>query len=171
MLKILGIILIFVSASAIGFQMSYNMKKRIRLIREIKYVLEEIINEAIFGRDILYNILTNVSEKTDGICKKWLFCICDDFRMNEGTDFKRAWFTSMQYLKTYGLKNEDIDIISNFGERIVNLNEDRLSSISMEYIKRVDEHIDELNAEYAVKSRLYKSMGVLAGLSIIIIVI
>ena len=58
--------------------------------------------------------MKNVSVKTDGICKNWLECICENFKIDEGYDFKKAWFAGIEYLKTYGLKKQDSDIISNF---------------------------------------------------------
>ena len=69
------------------------------------------------------------------------------------------------------LKTEDIKILESFGNRIINLNEDRLSGIVDNYVRTLDEHVNHLKSEYAIKSRLYRSMGILAGLFIIIIVI
>lgn len=171
MVKILGIIMIGMSAAMIGCQMSYNMKKRIDMLYTIRFILEEISNEACYGREILPEIIKTASDKVYGKEKEWLCLLYDRIEVSGECDFTRAWTESLEVLKQTSLKDEDLEIIRDFGTRIINLNEDRLLGLIDNYVLSLNEHMDSLKAEYGVKAKLYRSLGILFGLFIIIIVI
>lgn len=171
MVKLVGILMIGMSAALIGYQMSALMKKRIDLLCTISFILEEISNEACYGKEILPEIIKEISMKTGGREKEWLCVLHEKLEESGNHDFTGAWKESLVFLGQTALKAEDLELISNFGSRIINLNEDRLLGIINNQVLSLNEHINKLKAEYDVKARLYRSMGILTGLFIIIIVI
>lgn len=171
LVKLIGIVMIGMSAALIGYQLSTVMKKRIDMLCIIRFIMEEILNEASYGKEILPEVILAASLKVDGREKEWLLCLHEKIRISGEYDFIHAWKESLDVLRHTALKTEDIKIFESFGNRIINLNEDRLSGIVDNYVRTLDEHVNHLKSEYAIKSRLYRSMGILAGLFIIIIVI
>lgn len=171
LVKLLGIVLIGLSAAMIGCQMSWNLKKRIDMLVSIRYILEELANEACYGREILGEIIHEISRKVTGVEKEWLLILYDKIKITGECAFYVAWKESLLTLQNSALKKEDLELIENFGTRIVNLNEDRLNGLIGGYVAALNERVDNLKTEYGVKARLYKSLGVLVGLFIIIVVI
>lgn len=171
MIKIWGIVMIIVSAALIGWQLSMNLKNRIKLLSEIKFVMEEIGNEVCFGKEILAEIIRNTLNKTDGTCRYWLSLLTQNIEGPGEMSFAKAWTESLSALEVSEITKEDIEMIEHFGTQVSNLNEERLSGVILTYIKNLNERIEQLKKDYAVKGKMYRSLGILAGVFIIIIVI
>lgn len=171
MVKMWGVLMIIVSAASIGWQLSVNIKRRISILENIKFVFEEILNEACFGKEVLTEILSRVLDKVEERCREWLSFLIIRLADVGEISFSKAWKEGMEILRNTELLKEDMEMLENFGSQITNLNEERLKGIVAMYVKRLDERIDLLKKEYCVKSKLYRSLGVLSGIFIIIIVI
>lgn len=171
MIKMWGIIMIIVSAATIGWQLSLNLKKRILVLETIKFIFEEISNEACFAKEVLPEILNRVIDKVDGTCKEWLHFLIERLADVGEISFAGAWKESLEVLGDLLLPTEDTEIFENFGVQITNLNEERLKRVVSVYVKTLENRIDLLKKDYIIKSKLYKSLGVLSGIFIIIIVI
>ncbi len=171
MVKLTGILFIGISSAMIGFKCSFDIKKRIDMLGTITYILGEFADRACFSREPLPEIIRSTVPKTTGIYKGWLENLLEFLSRDNSYNFAGAWNESLDIFRQNGLKENEMNILKEFGIRIVNLNEDRLEEIVHKYINLLESYIGELKAEYKVKSKLYQSLGVLLGLFIIIIVI
>ncbi len=171
MTKAVGLLFIGISSAMIGFRCSFDIKKRIDMLSMIAYILGEFADKACFSREPLPEIVGSTVSKVDGIYKEWLERLLELLNRGNSYNFAGAWNESLEIFKNNGLQENEVNILKEFGIRIVNLNEDRLEEILDKYIKLLEGYIGELKAEYKVKSKLYQSLGVLMGLFIIIIVI
>lgn len=171
MIKIAGILFIGISSGMIGFRCSFNIKKRIDMLTTITYILGEFADRACFSREPIPEIIKSTLSKTSGLYYMWLENLLELLNRDNQYNFMMAWVESLNIFRQNGLQENELNILKEFGIRIVNLNEDRLEEILHKYINLLEEYISELKADYKVKSKLYQSMGVLMGLFIIIIVI
>lgn len=171
MVKLVGILMIGVSAALIGLQMSLRMKARIELLKEIQYALEEISAEAEYSMEILPCIIGNAAKKTSSVCSAWLLALYEKIKNTGEYGFCQAYKESLPILKNSELKDEDIKIIEMLSDKIVNRDGDRLFVVFQSTIRELSDHRTGVEAEYREKSKLYRTLGFLFGLFVIIIVI
>lgn len=171
MVKLTGVIFIGFSAAMMGLQLSLKMKSRLLLLKEIRYALEEISAEAEYSLDILPCIVGNTAKKTSSVCSAWLSSLYDKLKNTGEYGFCRAYEESLQVLRQSELKDEDIQIIESLSEKIVNRDQDRLADVFRHTIRELACHQEAVASEYREKSKLYKTLGILFGLFVIIIVI
>lgn len=171
MIKLIGIVIIGISAAMIGYKMAGNMKQRITLLDEISKILQEISNEATYSMKTLPEIVYDISKKDNSVCNRWLSNLWERLDTNKDAHFVNAWENSMECLTQTTLKAEDIELIKPLGRRIINLNNDMLAGVIKNMVETIDVYNKYLKDEYRVKSGLYRKLGILAGIFIIIIVI
>lgn len=171
MVKLVGILMIGISAAMMGLQLSLKMKARIDLLKEIQYALEEMSAEAEYAMEILPHIIENTAGKTSSYCKEWLLNLYEKIKNTGEYGFCQAYQESLLAFKNSELKDEDIKIIEMLSDKIVNRDGDRLSVVFQGTIKELSGHRMEIEAEYREKSKLYRTLGLLFGLFVIIIVI
>lgn len=171
MVKLLGVIFIGFSAAMMGLQLSLRMKARLDLLKEIRYAFEEIRAEAEYSMEILPCIIQNAAKKTSSVCSEWLYSLYDKLKNTGEYGFAQAYEASLQILKNSELKDEDIRIIEMLSEKIINRDKDRLSDVFGSVIRELSQQQDAVAAEYRDKSKLYRTLGILFGLFVIIIVI
>lgn len=171
MVKLMGVIFIGFSAAMMGLQLSLRMRARLDLLKEIRYALEEICAEAEYSMEILPCIIGNAAKKTSSVCSEWLYSLHNKIKNTGEYGFCQAYEESLRILRQSELKDEDIDIIELLSEKIVNRDGDRLVDVFQNTIRELSGHQEALEAEYREKSKLYRILGLLFGLFVIIIVI
>ncbi|MCM1468645.1 MAG: stage III sporulation protein AB [Alistipes sp.] len=171
MVKLVGVLMIGISAAMMGLQLSLQMKARIDLLREIQYALEEMSAEAEYAMEILPRIIENTAAKTSSYCKAWLQALYGKIKNTGEYGFREAYRESLAVFKNSGLKDGDIAVIETLADKIVNRDGGRLSAVFQGTIRELSAHRTELEAEYREKSKLYRTLGLLFGLFVIIIVI
>lgn len=171
MIKLIGSLMIVFSSSMIGWNMAASMKKRVELLQNIRDFMEGLAGEILFGREVLPEIIRELSLKTDGVVKEWLCVLYRKMEVIGSCHLTLAWEESLNILKNTELKGEDLEMMRDLGSRISNLNEDRLVKVMEGYVARFDEQIGCLREEYRIKAKMYRSLGILFGFFLIIIVI
>lgn len=166
-MKLLGLSLMFLSCTLIGFEVARRLKVRVDTLIQIRFVLEEICGNALYGQELLPTILRNLAEK-EGMIHIWL----TDLIANIEQDcFENAWRKSLKTLVNGYVHLEDIEMLESFGEQIVNRDKERLKSVIEEYEKFLDWRIDACRKECEVKAQMYRKLGVLMGFFITIIMV
>lgn len=171
MVKLLGVLMIGISAAMTGLQLSLKMKARIDLLKEIQYAMEEMSAEAAYSMEILPRIIGNTAQKTSSVCQAWLTALYEKIKNTGEYGFCQAYRESLSVLENSDLKDDDIRIIKTLSDKIVNRDGDRLSLVFQGTIRELSVHRTKIEAEYSEKSKLYRTLGLLFGLFVIIIVI
>jgi stage III sporulation protein AB len=105
------------------------------------------------------------------VCKQWTCAIYNDLLSVNGKNFVQVWQSRLTILKQNGLKGEELDVINEFGSNLANSDRKMLIRMHEIYIERLRHIHDKLQAEYAKKSGMYRSLGIMAGLLIAVILI
>lgn len=161
MLKILGIIFIILSGAGIGAQASGKLKKKTEMCLSVGGFLRELSVIMKYSCDTLFILLSELSERESMKNLAFLFCTIDN--MNKGLPFPAAWRESVERDKA--LDKELSEMLFSLGEC--------LGTSDMEgqlmCIKRAEEELSAIyeNAlcQYRKKGRLYRSMGLLGGMT------
>lgn len=171
-MKIIGAIFVMIASCGIGFLFAGELKKRKQelveqynlmrlLLGDVRYMraaLPEAINKAIIRHQGSYSgFLRTVAEllgEAPGICLSDIW--------------KRAVEESLQHSS---LKESDKQMLKCFGESISVADRENVMLCFEQYLSELKEEIDAVSRVAGTKARLYRSLGVLTGIFIIVLFI
>lgn len=163
---------IFVSSSIIGFIYGRTFSKRAENILDLEYCIRILETEVLIGNTNLPEALDNVYIKGQGDISQMFLDIKEDLLNNNREDIYDSFLSVENKLENdYLLKKEEIEIILFLGKILGKTN--RLDQ--EKNFKFIKEQIRELSMNASLESgrneKLYRSLGILAGIGIIIILI
>ncbi|HWJ76838.1 MAG TPA: stage III sporulation protein SpoIIIAB [Niallia sp.] len=169
MIKIIGAILIIVSTSYAGFELSKVLSQRPKQLRALKSALQSLDAEIMYGHTPLHEASRRLSEQLT----EPLSSFFKDFRdhlLSEDTTVKDAWISSLNKTwKNTAMKNTELEIMKQFGETLGR--HDRHSQqkqiiLTLTHLEREEQEARENQRKY---EKMIKSLGFLSGLLIVIL--
>jgi stage III sporulation protein AB len=128
--------------------------------------------EIIYGCTPLPQALNNISTKLDGPLKKFYRMISDD--LNEGNCYSldASWSMGVdKLLKETRLKGSDRELIAEFGKVLGSSDrEDQKKHFELFYIQ-LKQHEEVAEEERSKNEKMYKTLGILSGLVIFILLV
>jgi stage III sporulation protein AB len=168
----LGAALVVASSSLIGYYLSIRDDLRIADLREFKRSLAILKSEMEFAVNILPVAFVNISEKTRGVISKFYKTVSDNLTANKGFVITEVWESAAETrLRGCYMYEEDIQQVKQFGKTLGYLD----TTLQLRGIAILDDYIDT-NIETAIQSsaknkRMMRSLGVLCGLVIVVVLI
>ena len=107
-IKIIGSIVLILSAAAVGYLKAEELKVRVRVLKEMKRMITFLQGELRFHRAELSEAFESVSERVDPLFGAFLRQTAEELENNLGTIAKSG---SFDFKKDDKLKEEDINII------------------------------------------------------------
>lgn len=167
MIRITGILLIFLTSTVLGMFLSNNIKnKRERLVKERK-MLEEISIMIRFNSLTLKEIIYELENEE-------LFC---DFKflkilkimLEKPISFPEAWEQAIK--KDDIISESEKKVLIELGFNLGTTDIDgQLSTLNI-YKIRLDKMIEEESEKYRVKGKMYRSLGIMFGAMIGILIV
>lgn len=172
LLKVTGIILILLSGSLIGINLSKEYELRIVHLKQFKKMLMLLKGEIKYNNSGICESVTTVSERTENIVGIFLKKVMEYFDENKVT-LKCAWdFGVENILKTQTrLKEKELTYIKDLGTNLgITDKETQINNI-LSCMEAINLSLDELNENKTEKCKLYKTLGVMAGAFLTIVLI
>lgn len=172
LLKICGCIMIVCGCSAIGFSLGNDYVLRIKHLERMKKNLLLLEGEIKYCNSGIVEALSKISRQSGGIFSIFFETIVDDLTQNHKT-LKEAWDASVQKnIKNHTkLTNQDIRIIGELGE-CLGITDRETQIHNIENTKnQIDSIIGELNKIKTEKCKIYRTLGVVAGMFIAIVLL
>ncbi|MDA7026989.1 stage III sporulation protein SpoIIIAB [Bacillus sp. CLL-7-23] len=169
MLKLLGAAFILVTVTWMGFEMAKPFSERPKQIRQLLAALQSLEAEIMYGHTPLCLASKHVANQL----AKPISSLFVDFaeKLEEGrATAGSAWEDSLQKVwPETALKKKEIDILKQFGETLGK--HDLISQ--QKHIKLAITHLEteeaEANLAQAKNEKMVKSLGFLAGLLLILL--
>ena len=171
MVKLFGAVLIVAVTTFFGFSYAKSYSERPRQLRLLKAALQSLEAEIMYGH-------TPLSEAARRLVKQmpkplnWIFHSFSE-RLESGEQTVReAWMESLQeHWKVTALKQAEYEILQQFGETLGQ--HDRTSQqkhirLCITHLEREEGEAKALQLQY---EKMIKSLGVLAGLLIVILLL
>jgi stage III sporulation protein AB len=172
MLKILGSLIIVAAASGVGLIYSGVYVERVRQIREMQYALQILETEMLYSALPLVEALEFTSKKSTSAIEGLLDKIAQILKAREKDNvydaFKEAYKTKKDEL-CFG--KEEIDVLEAFMQSLGNSDIEGQKKNFNITIKKLEELEKKAEAARSKSERLYKYLGVCAGLLIVIILV
>lgn len=161
------LILIFIMSSSIGISISKMYENRVKELKQFKNILNILKGKIKFTYEPLGEIFKQISRNSSNKIEE----IFDDMvnkMMFE--DVKDAWKDSIQEADI-SLKQEDKDILKDLGKTLGQTDvENQISNINLTE-NFLNMQIEKAEIDRQKNQKIYKTLGVIAGLIFVIILI
>lgn len=165
-----GIILLL--TSIIGYAYGNIYTRRARNLLDLQYCIRVLESEIINGNVPLPQALENTSVKGRGSISILFKEIKDDLTINKREDIFHSFLRQKYNLKDrYALKTEDIEVFLYLGKILGKSSRGDQEKNMRFIISQLDNLYIEAQNEEAKNAKLYRTLGFLAGLVIVIILI
>ena len=157
---LIGFLLWFL-AGMLGFYESHRLKQRVAHLEHLQSVFEVFETEIRFAKSPIQTILERYQDSYP------IFKTCYE-RCQNGADFPSAWTETVERIS--GLQNEEKRLLLDFGKTFgMTDHSGQLDSCSLmrSHLKRL---LEESRYELQKKGKLYRSLGILCGAGIVLIV-
>ncbi len=165
-MKLIGIIAVMLSCTLVGMFFSDKLKARVRELTNINYMFEQISVLIRYKALTVYEIIDALKENE--ICKTLSFLT--NFRHLEDKSFELEWIDCINSSESE-LRLEDKRVLKSFGNVFGTSDIDgQLADIEV-FRQNFSELTNKAKEDYDKKSKLYKSLGVISGAFISIMLI
>lgn len=169
-LKLLGASLLVISASIGGFYFSLLDKYRIEELEQAKRMLSILESEMVYSSLLLTDAFYEISKRVSGSIAATAEIFSKLLAQQQDSSISNLWKQAlMQGCKQSYFRAEDIETFSDFGRALGYLDKGQQISnikITRDYIETTQ---DTLRKHSQKNSKIYRSMGILTGLLIAII--
>ena len=171
-MKISGCILILLSTTGIGYLFGSEYLRRMEDLRTIKSVVFLLQGDIRYGNTMLSQALANAARRHGGSLSDFLQEVADQLEEGEGIPLHEIWKQAQEkHLKDRAFSKKDKHLLE---ELVKNLGyqdkEMQLKSLEG-YGEQVEAKLSELAAEMKERTRLYRMLGVLTGIFVVILVL
>ena len=167
MLKLICIGGIVLAASCCGIYFSAALKDRIISLKRISCMLEEIFILLKYRSATVYEILETL--RRDERFAELSFL--NEQKFSADNSFQQVWCEAVERNIPKGLKKSDAELLSDVGRKLGTSDlEGQLSALELRQAE-LNSAISAAEEEYRRKAKLYRSLGVLAGVFIAIMLV
>lgn len=167
--KIIGSVILIGSTSLIGFSLAADCSKRPRILREIQALLQMLENEISYLSNLLSDAFRRIVENSR-VDAAVLFKAAADHLEASRVTADEAWEKAVEdNFSKLSLNKEDKAILISFGRMLGNSDLDgQLNNIKLmsSQLKLQEAKAEEMKKK---NERMFRSLGVLSGLAITII--
>lgn len=167
-MKLFGAILIILTSTAFGWELSNRLGRRTKQIRYLKIAFEALETEMVFGMTPLPNACEKVSNQLIKPLKS-LFKTVADRLSTEELSAKDIWCTTVNtWKKSTDLNDAEINILLQFGQT---LGQQDLESqrkqirLAISYFNQEEKEAIESQRKF---ESMYKSFGFLGGAMLVL---
>lgn len=172
MIKLMGAVLLFFACSGLGFLQSRRCQGRVMQMGELIRIAGFLKGEISFAVSTLPEAMERISEKTENPFSDFLHILSEKMKRYSGENFSYILKEQIDInLKDSFLEKEDL---ADFYQAICNLgylDKDMQIHILDQYRKEQEEKVVRLRMQLPEKVKLCRSLGVMAGLFLVILLI
>ncbi len=167
-------VLAFLICSALGYIKAYDYTCRVNNLKSFIFVLKYLEDEIIYRKSTLPDAITTISQhKASNAAKFFLEQVA--YNMNKDTEFLdlyEVWKDSVTSLKskTY-MEDKDIEVILELGKSLGNSDTIGQQLLFTRIGKMLNDFLQEAQEMSATKGKMYKGLGIAAGLILVILLV
>ncbi|GKX31919.1 hypothetical protein SH1V18_43990 [Vallitalea longa] len=171
-IKILGATLILMSSSLIGFYYSKSYIRRSEDLRTFKKALILLRGEINYSLSPMPEALEDISKRFDHEISDFFRSIAEELKLNLGKSLTEVWKKKAEeILKRTYLNPIDIKNIMIFSENIGYLDKEMQTNNINLLLEQINEEIKTSIENDNKYNKLYRSLGVLGGILVIVLFI
>lgn len=171
-MKIIGITIILIGCTAIGFFIDAWQKERVKELEELIYAFEILKGEIDYRLTPFIEACHTVTQMTPHSIGKLFDCFQIQLRDRQLVDTKVMWEKALKETKNYfHLMEEDYTVLSEFGNTIGYLDKEMQKRNIELLLYKLMKVKEEAKEKYNRTSKMYKGIGILVGACISIVLV
>lgn len=172
MLKGIGALMVIISSSLLGILISSKYSIRPKEIRKLRFSLQMLETEIVYGSTPIPYACYNVGCKSDRPWKDFFLEVSENLLERKFFSLEEAWNEAIvNILEDSCLTSGDKELLMNFGRVIGKSDtEDQKKHFKLIYAQ-LEYHEKMAEDEKRNNEKMYKSMGFLLGAAILIILV
>jgi len=171
-MKIIGCIMVVGSTSGMGFFFSNEMRCRIGNLKELRKLIGLLRGDIRYANTPLPEAIASITRRHKGSFDIFLNSVSTKLQELSGQTFAEVWKEAVnkELLDTSLSKKDKLHLIQ-FGENLGYLDKDMQMNVIDLFLSQLEEEIKEMTKAMKEKSYLYNSLGIMAGVFIVIVMI
>lgn len=166
MVRLIGACIIIFACGGIGFSKSAKLQSHLNDLEEVKKIIHFIGSEINYTRAPFSDVFEKVSKKIKNPYQMWLEKLCNKLNDRTSNSFWSIWKESIdENLKDTYLKQEDLEELKTFGKNL-----EYAEGLKL-YLEQLDYKIKNIREEYTAKQKLYRSLGIMGGVFLVILLL
>ncbi|MDD2960201.1 MAG: stage III sporulation protein AB [Lachnospiraceae bacterium] len=171
-LKAAGAVLVLLFGGLMGMSLSDDMKMRISLLREFQKGFLFLHQEMNYLKEPLGEAARHAGVTLAEPFAGFFESMGKDLEELPGVSFFYVWEEKChQYLDHTALTEGDIDLILQLGRQLNGLDAGDGSRIMAVFEQRLEEAVKEAKETYGSKAQLYRRLGIMGGIFVIILLV
>ncbi|MCI7813686.1 MAG: stage III sporulation protein AB [Lachnospiraceae bacterium] len=170
MLRWLGMGVILFSCSSIGVTAAQKMKKRIQNLYDLREGMMLLQGEIRYAKATLPEAFEHAGAHAAPSCKAFFEAVGTQMERLETRSAKEVLVRcAKEELSGPGFLREDLERLERLGEQLGYLDQEMQIKGLEFYIRQQQGVCEEAEREYREKARLYRYMGIIGGLFLVIV--
>lgn len=170
LVKIVGSLIVLISSTLLGYTYSKRCSTRPRELRTLQGLLQIFENEISYLSNVLTEAFTKIYRYDDSRVSLFFKDTVEILKSNKGLNAQEAWTKAVKdNIGNTSLNSEDQEIIISFGKMLGSSDvEGQIKNIrlTLNQLKLQEQKAEELRGK---NEAMYRNLGILGGLAIIII--
>ena len=172
MIKLIAGIVILFGCGYSGILFSQRFKRRTKQLAELQRVMCELENSIEFLQIPIADALSSVSKNCETELKMTFIYISERLKSDPACDMELVWRRGFEkYRYSLDLKDEDIEIITDFSKNLGAGNREKEKNNIKATSMRLKLAEDEARAEMLQNTKMYRGLGFLFGIFIVVVLI
>lgn len=171
-IKIIGCILVIASSTGMGFFFSNEMRSRIEDMKELRKLVVLLRGDIRYANTPLPEAISAIARRHHGNFEVFFTDVYKKLQELSGFTFSEIWTEAVENnLTSTSLTKKDMINLTQFGENLGYLDKDMQMNTLDLYTTQLEDEITDLSKIVKEKAYLYNSLGIMAGVFIIIIML
>lgn len=170
-MKIIGCILILCSTSGMGHLYAGEIKRRQEDIRSCRRIALLLRGDIRYAQTPLPEAFENVAKRHEGRLSLFVQNLAEKLKERNGLSFAEIWGQAEESLNNTSLNKKDKELLHQLGESLGYLDKEMQINTIDSFLDQTEETIKELSNEMSSQMKLYKSIGIMTGIFVIILII
>ena len=169
-LKVLGAFLVVLSCSRLGVYMAARLSERRGLLKKIRVMVIHLRGEILYANAPLYEGFQKAGRRAGGREGLLFETVSEQLLKEQGKEFFAIWQEAVtSYLPQTPLTKEEGEQLLAFGEHLGYLDVDMQERTLLFYLEETDGSIGFLKREMESRTKLYRCLGMAAGLFLMVV--
>lgn len=172
MIKLIGAVLVLVSSCAIGGLLALQVKEQERWLKDIKTTLFLLLGELEYRQMPLPDALELIGERHNGRLKAFFCGLSGELKKKEGVSLKELWQKeAVSLFKDCPLPKGQKEEFAELGLYFMDADKETRKNSLEFYLNRLEEDIVSLRENGGDKAYLCRTLGMLGGIFLLILVL
>lgn len=170
--KIAGALCVTAGCSGIGAGMAARMSERLSVLKRLRVMVIHLRGEILYAGAPLGESFERAGKRERGPEGELFRQVAERLSDRPGEGFFGIWQEeTKRYLEKGPLTEREGNQLTAFGEHLGYLDRDMQERTIALYLEELEQEIEGINREISQKSRLYTSVGVMAGLFLAVVLL